>query len=380
MDRRLDLGLQGLRRNLIKIKNQDRIKHNILKALLRTTFGQLVEAFTKWKQFSNKKLLNSKVVVNDIEKKLLRIIFRRVKWGFENLKDNLSQYQEVRLQSIKKLIFATESKSKRLFEKWVNFTKFARYLEIHKSTNTIFSMISKNINSQVFDIITTGEDLLKKKSNLILLLKERIRSKLLFAFLYWKSQATKNKLENDLLNTKLEYPIQSYSQLFENLQKKSLRDAFNALKKTFRDNILKKKMINGLLKTKFGQLLDAFNKWKSIPTKAEIRKRSLVSKLEGKLWSIYLRRLKSGFDPLKDIRDEINNIKRKAIRQLFLITESNSKRLFHKWAATTRNLKQIEACKNTVTVFSIIDEAFVNEIRQLLAPERIALKRKQALT
>ena len=139
-------------------------------------------------------------------------------------------------------------------------------------------------------------------------------------------------------------------------------------------------MINGLLKTKFGQLLNAFNKWKNLPTKTEIKKRSVVSKLEGKLWSIYLRKLKSGFDPLKDIWYEIVNIKRKAIRQLLLVTENKSHRLLHKWAAITANLKQIEACRNAVTIFSTIDEALMYEIRQLLAPERVALKRKQALT
>ena len=121
---------------------------------------------------------------------------------------------------------------------------------------------------------------------------------------------------------------------------------------------LKKKVLNNLLKTRIGSVLRVMDIWKRLPTKSEQKKRDATSNVEGIFVKLQNRRLKAGFEALKDVWYEIRNIKIKYLRHLIYVTTDKKKRMFTAWANNAKAIRYVEASRSVIHAFETISEGF----------------------
>ena len=137
------------------------------------------------------------------------------------------------------------------------------------------------------------------------------------------------------------------------------KDAFNALSEHKRVTDIKKRAITMFLKTNYGQIYFAFMKWKNAPPK-QINAMLQLTDLQKILLKIISRKLKLGFDAIKKEFEEKNLIKIDAIKTMIKSSTGKQHYLFNLWAKQVRTEINIEACKNTFSIFDILNYGLKN--------------------
>ncbi len=94
---------------------------------------------------------------------------------------------------------------------------------------------------------------------------------------------------------------------------------------------IQKKFINQLLKTKSGLVLEAVNKWKSIPAINLGERYKKAQKFFNKLEALHKSHKSQVYQSFKKDYDEANLIKKQSILQLFEMTSTGIRRFYRRW-------------------------------------------------
>ena len=136
----------------------------------------------------------------------------------------------------------------------------------------------------------------------------------------------------------------------------NISSSYRAIKEHIRRENIKKRAMNYFLRSSHGILFASFEKWKALPPKENPAQIRILSKLDRALEAILKRKLKAGFEALKSIIEENNEIKLKATRKLFSMTIHKQKNSFNTWKNLANVEKNIESCKNAIFTFTLLKQ------------------------
>ena len=142
-------------------------------------------------------------------------------------------------------------------------------------------------------------------------------------------------------------------------------------------DVLKRRVINRFLNTTFGLKLLAFQRWKAMCNKAELRKNQSASTIQRVLLSLHRKLLQAGFYPIQELWYEVNDKKLKVARKLISLAKSDVRTYFNLWATNTRNLRHIHTCKKIVSLFNTTQEALKLQLLPFLNVNPVAKKKKE---
>lgn len=106
-----------------------------------------------------------------------------------------------------------------------------------------------------------------------------------------------------------------------------------------------------LLSTGFGKSIKLFQKWQILPERTDNEMMRMCNQFERGLFSHAIRRIKSGFDPLKENLLLGRSRKIGALQHLLRVTMSSEKRMFQRWYSHTKTIKEITICRQTIELF-----------------------------
>jgi hypothetical protein len=155
--------------------------------------------------------------------------------------------------------------------------------------------------------------------------------------------------------------------------------AFNRWRDFAKTERIKARFFNGLHKTTFGKLLLAFNKWKYLPNKKKDTQEKASLLIGNKIQQMLLNRYKSGFDPIKEIWWEKENIKRRAVRDILYSTVQKHRLAFNKWLEYTRTLKALETCKKVVRFTDAFKAALTTNVTPLYTKSDVLDRKRTAI-
>jgi len=181
-----------------------------------------------------------------------------------------------------------------------------------------------------------------------------IKLKYKWGFERWKNFVETSKLEDEAENKQKKLSIFNLCKIFNQLVAKELKETFEILRENKRVLSLKKKFLLALFKTRQGRKYYAFEKWKSLPSKKELRRKDSTNRIFNLVQRLEEKVKKIGFDTLKEEWYQIREIKRRAIREIIYVTTSQKKRTFDTWRLNARNETHILKCKHTISVFETL--------------------------
>ena len=136
----------------------------------------------------------------------------------------------------------------------------------------------------------------------------------------------------------------------------NISSSYHSIKEYIRKTNIKRRALNYFLRSNHGMLFAAFEKWKSLPPKENPEQSRILSKLDKALETIVKRKLKAGFEALRSIIEEDNEIKLEAMRRLFSITIHKQKNSFNTWKNIVNVEKNLESCKNIIFTFALLKQ------------------------
>ena len=145
------------------------------------------------------------------------------------------------------------------------------------------------------------------------------------------------------------------------------RDALSDLKAHIKNVSIKKRVLLGIYKTRAGALFKAFNLWKNAPKASDYKKHADANSFEKLFEKLIYMRKKQSFDSLKDIWYHAEEIKKQCLKKMLYISGNKKKIYFDHWAHNIRNLRHIEACKNTISLFESMREALNVQMRPVIS-------------
>jgi len=111
----------------------------------------------------------------------------------------------------------------------------------------------------------------------------------------------------------------------------NLRIALNKFDQNARISNIQARFFKRLFNTRAGLYVLSFQKWKTVPEPKDSEMYKLGNAFEKKLAKLIDNRLKSTFDPMKDINYDALSAKRWCIRVLIEKSMSGQKRAFLHW-------------------------------------------------
>ena len=147
-----------------------------------------------------------------------------------------------------------------------------------------------------------------------------------------------------------------------------LKAGFNSLKANLHEANIKRRVILSLFRTNWGQIYNAFNKWKELLNdKTDLHAKT--SDVHRQLEKVLKRRLKFAFEAIKEDFNIANDTRKRCLREMILRTTDKVKLYYHRWWTVHQNLKHIEVCRDTVNIFDQIKSAIIPDISAIFANE-----------
>lgn len=111
----------------------------------------------------------------------------------------------------------------------------------------------------------------------------------------------------------------------------NVKAAIQKFHQSMKVEFIQKKFINQLLKTKSGLVLEAVNKWKTIPAINLGERYKKGQKFFNKLESFQRSRISLIYQSYKKNYDDANMFKKQAILQLFDVTSTGIRKFYRRW-------------------------------------------------
>lgn len=366
--------------NLKYHMNIQRQKKRLLIRVLKTTFGLLQDSFSRWKSLPKPENLKQKAAIGTCSYHLEKLYNKAIKSGFDAIKNIWHEKNEKKRACIQRLIYITQSNQKRLFSQWKAATTLLRNGEMCKKTLKLFELLRFTFASNVISVIEPDSQkvikiraLNKLKDETLLLMRVSLHT--------WREAVWKLKYEQKSRHQKYLGGIIRLSKWIETKRLAEVKVAYGSLiaHKLYMNNA--KKVILAIYKTKIGQMLSAFQKWKSIPGPDKNVLKASTFALTKVLDSICQRVLRDSFEKIKDEWIQDNEAKKGAIRKLIWVTTDRMRHAFDMWARyskTAKSMQYYKACQRIFDCSARVLEMSIKDLRKgiIMGPTKITATTK----
>ena len=199
------------------------------------------------------------------------------------------------------------------------------------------------------------------------------------AFTVWKEQTVSRRLQEQMSLRSQKFAADKRASFCEKIIKHHLRETFIIIRSQVVHIKVTKRLINALYRTRHGSMLKAFQTWKSLPSKKLFRKQSAANTIEARFQNLIQLRKKYVWDILKELWYQANEIKKQCIKKLLLVTGNKKQIYLRAWAENAKNLRHIEACKNTITLMKALESALKDNFVSVLGNTAQDTKKAEAI-
>ena len=345
---------------------KDILKRRVINRFLNTTFGLKLLAFQRWKNMCDKIQISRNVGVSTLQRVLFSLHRRLLRTGFEAIQQTWHEVNDQKVVVVRKLISLSQSDIKRYFNLWANNTRNLKHIQTCKQVVQLFNVARATLRSQLVTFMGSNPVVKKKQKNVVRFFLKSFNTKLRQSFNTWRDFARVEVEKEAIIEEKKKVLFTGIENWNEKIETNLLREAFSKLKRLNAAADIKRRFFVGVYKTNFGMLQNAFNHWKYLPKPEDPTKKAAIGSLAYQLNKIYELSLKKGFDPLKELWFERNEVKRKAVQLFITATQDDLKRIFFLWKNNAKDLTHALLCRKTLILFENLNFGLKNHFSTIV--------------
>ena len=348
---------------------ENRLVKRVVFRMLQTHFGLKYMAFNTWKAKASKKMILKTNAAMQLEQALKHLYRKNLQWGFDPLANEWYRAVDMKVQTVKSLMFISQGSLRRSFKIWATNVENLKHIEACRSVILLMNTINEGFRNHIASWMSVDSVAKVQKEKTVRIIMGNMDNNLLEAFRTWKAFTREKALEEAKVVENTKAMLLKLSLLERRLSRNYVKECFEELKYNVQVHKTKKRVLLGLLKTNFGLLHDYFNRWKNLPKPEDPRKQMGVGTVSFQLIKLYERAIKHGFDALKSVWHEKNEAKRACVRRILYMTQSSQKRLFDHWKAATIFARNAERCRETLNFFEVVKYSLNSNIAAALEPD-----------
>ena len=360
------------------LENEEKLKRKVISMAFKADSARLRQAWDRWLAAPSKRAIKRQQTMNGVGLLMYNLIKNRKKEAFECIKQERQNMLEAKKDCLRRIFSSTVDKQKDCFNIWAQNMRAERQILRCKEAIGLFKTLNGILKQQLAYVLVNDKDFEKKKIA-IRKLQGNTNGRLKEAMDKWRSFMVLQKLGKDLAAQKRLMSAVKIQEILVNVNNNALKDALAVLKENRREVKTKKRFINALYKTRIGSLHRAFEKWKALPTKAELQKQGNVNTLQQKLEKLQFIFKRTAFDALREPAIQAAQLKRDCIKTMIFLTSDKRKLAFKAWAKKTKDLKHIEASRGAIVIFETLAKTLKGNLDLLMQDAGITKRKEKAL-
>ena len=353
-------------------------KERVLLALAQTTSSKLAQAFLLWKL--HPKLSERQRPLHSVHFLycLQKLYTKQLKSGFSALTEEEKRYGSSKQNVALLLIGEQRAALRQAFNKWTSIIELERETQKVDQTARFIATLVSFHRSNALHVLEQRQDSDIRKLALTRIISNS-QQLLQEAFLTWQSYAITNILDNQYRQSKHENAADKFAELASKMLDNSLRDAFAALKANMKEQSMKKRFFIALLKTQYGQLHYAFQRWKNLPSKRVLERQTNLLQYIDVINMLLIRRMNHAFSQIKEEWVAANDIKINCLKKLLLHAQRKEKLAWDRWADVCRSEKRIATFKTTKRFFEILSASMKDNLAEILPDPKVLRARDEKM-
>lgn len=334
---------------------KDMLKKRAINLFFNIIFRLKLLAFKKLKLTCNQNEMFKFNGANSLQRVLLTLHRKVLQEGFYPMKESWKHYHNIRARTLRKIAGNSESNLKQAYYQWANTTRNLRHIATCKKLINFITSTNEVFKNQLLIVMDINNTLKKKREKSMMFLISSFNNKLRQCFNKWRDSTQRAADTETWTNEKKRTLLINLEKMSSRLEDDQLREAFLKLKRIIADSRLKKRCLLAMLKTQFGRMQDAFDRWKNLPKPEDPSRKAGVGALMYQLNKIYFLALKRGYGPIKNNWNQKNEIRENCMRRLVVITQGQLKDAFNEWKNNAQTLQHILICKRLLNLFDTLN-------------------------
>ena len=359
---------------LIRNMKEQAGKKRALLGIFRASHGRLYEAFRKWRESTISEHKEKMKSTNALEFVLKTILKRKVQEAFDELKELWQEALGKKQQAMKRLVYMTTARQQSLLNKWIEVTRAERNAQLCRGAIDFFGVINRVFHYNL-DVIVQKDYRMAKKRRVVQLLDLRTKNLLRQALQRWFTAGKTQELVLSAQNTEHARNFDELVQLTNKMQRRSLQEAFNLLKRRLTAFKSRQRVIKLLVRRKSNQMYEAFLRWKSLPSTRVIRRNYKFGQFCYHLERFRDLLLRDGFNALREQWDEGQLAKQNTMRRILISALDSRHQAFKTWKLNTMMLKLNEKHRHATNLFALLQDSYSQNAHLILARDLIKTKR-----
>jgi hypothetical protein len=332
------------------------LKIKVIKQLFNTRAGKLANAFDVWKRTPTKKELKRLNTIADLDAALRKFEIKRKMNGFDELKKLWYQARESKKACIKKWIYLSINKKKKVFLQWAQNAEKIRTIQNCRNITSLFEILSSAVKDNTNLLYDKGYDS-ERKMDIVRKIVANSHSKRVQFFNLWHKFTIESRFNEHIEERNKNLASDKIFLLLSKIVESTKKQTLDSMSDYSQVMAGKKKIILALKKTTFYRMAQSFRKWKSTSDHIKMVKGNSSKTLEFRLKNLLKITMKWGLDAIKTkyIKDKNHAIN--TSKRIILMFLAKQRKAISKWRNVIEQTKKENRLKDAQNLFEVMKES-----------------------